>query len=94
MVNKSPVAGAFYSARPIEPPNYEFRATVALVLGMMICVPFATGIGALIVAWTIFKAPAAPRSAKRAAVAATVLGLCNIDIFIYWIYIWITQRFA
>ena len=92
MVKKSVVAGAFYSARPIEPPNYEFRATVALVLGLMICVPFATGIAALIVAWTIFKAPAASLTAKRAAGAAALLGLCNLVVFTYWIYVWITSK--
>jgi hypothetical protein len=93
-VKKSAVAGAFYSARPIEPPNYEFRATVALMLGMMVCVPFATGIASVIVATTILKAPAASRTAKWVAVVAIVLALINFFAWGYRIFMAIRAHTA
>ena len=61
----------------------RYRAAVALMFGMMMCLPIIAGVIAILTARNVLKAPVAiSNTAKWSSIVAIVLGSANIVIWL------------
>ena len=62
----------------VDPPNFEFRAMLALMFGLMFCVPIVGGIVAILMARSVLRAPVpTSQTARITSRVAIVLGGLN-----------------
>ncbi|HEV7299108.1 MAG TPA: hypothetical protein VGN72_07065 [Tepidisphaeraceae bacterium] len=66
----------------VDPPNFEFRATIALMFGLMFCLPIAGGIVAIAMGRSVLQATV-PKTilARNVAWIAIGLGAANCIIW-------------
>ena len=66
----------------VDPPNFEFRATIALMFGLMFCLPILGGIIAISLGRSVLQATV-PKTllARNVAWIAIVLGSANCIIW-------------
>ena len=63
----------------LEPVNYEYRACLALLFGMMYCLPIVAGVIAILTARQVLLAPVPiSRTAKISSIVSIVLGAGNV----------------
>jgi hypothetical protein len=62
----------------VDPPNYEFRATIALMFALMFCLPIVGGLIAILAARSVLRtAVPTSRTARITSRVAIVLGALN-----------------
>jgi hypothetical protein len=66
----------------VDPPNYEWRASIALLFSLMFCAPIVAGIIAILTARTVLRAPVPiTQTARIASWVSISLGTANILIW-------------